>query len=329
MIRFPSISLNAPQLPARGEKSKEMHSKERPDRLSLGKEVRDSEHTDNSHFLKALCDNYGEARPKPKHQLKDTKRVRHSDSQGLKNLLETRKDIKRSDLLGRDSQPLTCWSDEHFKVLMANPLMRPADLKDVDQPQLEVIKQRPELHPQELPEMDRQIADVLGPLLGQRGASHYLPMIRHNCFELLTKRGDLRPETMVDLMKKMAAAAAGVGLRNEGPDMFLKATETMVRRPDLGPEQLAKVAQNMRERVFYDGEAGLQQDAFGKSMELLQKKNSLDVEQISEQMQGLDEEPARRAGPTHRARFFHKRLKRLAGESSPSVRAFGAGSKAA
>ncbi|MBS2037439.1 hypothetical protein JST97_20790 [bacterium] len=316
MIRFPSISFNPPQLPTR-EQLAPKQCRQPHDRLSLGQEVGESEHTDNRKFLKALSHNFGEHKP---HK---------SDSQGLKNLLESRKDIKRSDLLGRDSQPLTCWSDEHFKLLMANPLMRPADLKDVDPAQLEVIKQRPELHPQELPEMDRQIADVLGPLLGGRGASHCLPLIRQSCFDLLTRRADLRPETMVDLMKKMATAAAGVGLRNEGPDMFLKATETMARRPDLGPEQLAKVAQDMRQRVFYDGQAGLQQDAFSHCMELLQKRNSLDVEQISEQMQGLDEQPARRAGPSHRARFFHNRLRRLAGESSPQVRAFGAGTTAA
>ncbi|MFN8611932.1 MAG: hypothetical protein U0931_30585 [Vulcanimicrobiota bacterium] len=319
MIRFPSFHLSPPQLPERGELPPQEKSKQ-PDHLSLGKEVRESQHTDNSHFLKALAENFGER----KHD-----KPRHSDPQGLKNLLESRKDIRRSDLLGRDSQPLTSWTDEHFKLLIANPLLLPADLKDVDVQQLEVIKQRPELHPQELPDMDRQISDVMGPLLGQRGAGHYLPLIRQNCFELLTKRADLRPESMVDLMKKMAGAAAGVGFRNEGPEMFLKATETMARRPDLGPEQLARLAQQMRDKVFYDGEGGHQQEAFGKSMDLLQRRNNLDTEQIAEQMQGLDEAPARRAGPSHRARFFQGRLQRLGAESGPSTRAFGAGSRAA
>ena len=303
MIRFPFISLTAPQLPGR-EEQRDKEGKERPaDRLSLGAEVRESAHTDNSGFLKALKKNFRLEKKKKRREL--------SDPPGLKGLLETRKDIKRSDLLGRDCQPLTCWTQEHFRLLADNPLLRPADLKDVDTQQLKVIRARPELHPQELPNMDRQISDVLGPLLGQRGASHYMPLVRDNCFELLTKRGDLRPEMIVDLMRKMALASAGVGANGEGPDMFLKATETMVRRPDLGPEQLAKVAQDMRDRVFYDGPTGQTQEAFGRSMELLQSKNGLDTERISEQMHDMGGEKARKAGPDRRARVLHKRLRRL------------------
>ncbi|MBN9417633.1 MAG: hypothetical protein J0I12_19440 [Candidatus Eremiobacteraeota bacterium] len=301
MIRFPSISLTAPQLHGREEQRDK--GKTRPaDRLSLGAEVRESAHTDNSGFLKALKKSFRLEKKKKRREL--------TDPPGLKGLLETRKDIKRSDLLGRDSQPLTCWTQDHFRLLAENPLLRPADLKDVDTHQLKVIRARPELHPQELPNMDRQISDVLGPLLGQRGASHYMPLVRDNCFELLTKRGDLRPEMIVDLMRKMALATAGPS-QGEGPDMFLKATETMVRRPDLGPEQLAKVAQEMRERVFYDGPAGQTQDAFGRSMDLLQTRNGLDAERISEQMHDMGDERARQAGPQRRARVLHKRLRRL------------------
>jgi len=287
MIRFPSISLSAPQLPAREEQPTK--PKTRPaDRLSLGAELRESAQTDNRSFLKALAKSF------------------RKDPPGLKKMLEKRKDIKRSDLPG-----VTNWTSEHFGLLADNPLLRPADLKDVDNQQLQVIRARPELHPQELPNMDRQIANVLGPMLGQRGAGHYMPLIRDNCFELLTKRGDLRPEMIVDLMRRMALAAAGVGSKGEGPDMFLKATETMVRRPDLTPEQLAKVAQDMRERVFYDGPAGQTQEAFGRSMDLLQKQNGLDTERISEQMYDMDQEPARRAGPQRRAQVLYKRLRRL------------------
>ncbi|MBX3167332.1 MAG: hypothetical protein KF760_07965 [Candidatus Eremiobacteraeota bacterium] len=302
MIRFPSISLTAPQLPVREEHREKFRVKP-ADRLSLGAEVRESAHTDNSGFLKALAKNFRLEKKKKKREL--------TDPPGLKSLLEKRRDIKRSDLLGRDSQPLTRWTAEHFALLADNPLLRPADLKDVDNQQLQVIRARPELHPQELPLMDRQISSVLGPLMGQRGASHYMPLIRDNCFELLIKRGDLRPEMIVDLMRKMALAVGGVGSKGEGPDMFLKATETMVRRPDLTPEQLARVAQEMRDRVFYDGPAGQTQEAFGHSMDLLQKKNGLDTERISEQMQDMDQEPARQAGPQRRARVLHKRLRRL------------------
>ena len=295
MIRFPSISLTAPQLPAREEQPDKL--KTRPaDRLSLGAELRESAHTDNSSFLKALTKSF--RLEKKKRELKDPP--------GLKKMLEKRKDIKRSDLSG-----VTNWTSAHFGLLADNPLLRPADLRDVDSQQLQVIRARPELHPQELPNMDRQIANVLGPMLGQRGAGHYMPLIRHNCFELLTKRGDLRPEMIVDLMRRMALAAAGAGSKGEGPDMFLKATETMVRRPDLTPEQLAKVAQDMRERVFYDGPAGQTQEAFGRSMDLLQKQNGLDTERISEQMHDMDLEPARRAGPQRRAHVLNKRLRRL------------------
>lgn len=301
MIRFPASSLTAPQLPARDERRKEFHGKT-ADRLSLGAEVRDSAHTDNSSFLKALAKNFRQEKKK-KREL--------SDPPGLKGLLEKRKDIKRSDLLGIDSQPLTSWTSAHFGLLADNPLLRPADLKDVDRQQLQVIRARPELHPQELPNMDRQISGVLGPLLGRRGASHYMPLVRDNCFELLTKRGDLRPEMIVDLMRKMALAVGGAGHQGDGPDMFLKATETMVRRPDLTPEQLAKVAQEMRDRVFYDGPAGQTQEVFGQSMDLLQKKNGLDTERISEQMHDMAQEPARNAGPSRRARVLKKRLRRL------------------
>ena len=296
MIRFPSISLTAPQLPAREEQPDKPRT--RPaDRLSLGAELRESAHTDNSSFLKALAKNFRQEKKK-KREL--------TDPPGLKKLLEQRKDIKRSDLPG-----VTNWTSEHFGLLADNPLLRPADLRDVDNQQLKVIKARPELHPQELPNMDRQIANVLGPMLGQRGAGHYMPLIRENCFELLTKRGDLRPEMIVDLMRRLSLAAAGVASQGEGPDMFLKATETMVRRPDLTPEQLAKVAQEMRERVFYDGPAGQTQEAFGRSMDLLQNQNGLDTERISEQMQDMDQEPARRAGALRRARVLNKRLRRL------------------
>lgn len=297
MIRFPSISLTAPHLPAREEPRDK--SQARPaDRLSLGAELRESAHTDNSSFLKALAKNFRLEKKKKKREL--------TDPPGLKKMLEKRKDIKRSELPG-----VTRWTAAHFSLLADNPLLRPADLKDVDSQQLEIIRVRPELHPQELPNMDRQIANVLGPMLGQRGAGQYMPLVRDNCFELLTKRGDLRPEMIVDLMRKMALACAGVGSRGEGPDMFLKATETMVRRPDLTPEQLAKVAQDMRERVFYDGPAGNTQEAFGQSMDLLQKQNGLDTERISEQMHDMDLEPARRAGPQRRAQVLRKRLRRL------------------
>lgn len=302
MIRFPTISLAAAQLPGRDEQR--LEGKTRPaDRLSLGAEVRESAHTDNSGFLKALKKNFRAEKRKKRREL--------MDPPGLKRLLETRKDIKRSDLLGNDSQPLTRWTQEHFRLLCENPLLRPADLRDVDPQQLKVIRARPELHPQELPNMDRQISGVLGPLLGQRGAGHYMPLIRENCFELLTGRGDLRPEMIVDLMRKMAIASAGVGSKGEGPDMFLKATETMVRRPDLGPEQLAKVAQQMRDRVFYDGEAGQTQEAFGRSMDLLQAKNGMDTDRISEQMHDMGDERARKAGPQRRGQVLHKRLRRL------------------
>lgn len=303
MIRFPSISLTAPHLPARGEQPDKPQL--RPaDRLSLGAELRESPQTDNGGFLKALERNFCQEKKKKKREL--------TDPPGLKGLLIKRRDIKRSDLLGRDSQPLTRWTAEHFSLLADNPLLRPADLKDVDRQQLKVIRARPELHPQELPNMDRQITEVLGQMAGQHGAGRYMPLIRDNCFELLTKRGDLRPEMIVDLMRKMALAAAGVGSQGEGPDMFLKATETMVRRPDLGPEQLAKVAQDIRERVFYDGPAGQTQEAFGRSMDLLQKQNGLDTERISEQMYDMDQQPARRAGAQRRARVLHRRLRRLA-----------------
>lgn len=302
MIRFPSISLTAPQLPAR-EDHREQSRVKPADRLSLGAEVRESTQTDNRSFLKALTKNFRQEKKKKKREL--------TDPPGLKGLLDKRRDIKRFDLLGRDSQPLTRWTAEHFGLLAENPLLRPADLKDVDNQQLKVIRARPELHPQELPNMDRQISNVLGPLMGQRGASHYMPLIRDNCFELLTKRGDLRPEVIVDLMRKMAVAVGGVGSQGEGPDMFLKATETMVRRPDLTPEQLARVAQEMRDRVFYDGSAGQTQEAFGQSMDLLQKKNGLDTDRISAQMHDMDHESARRAGPRRRGRVLHKRLRRL------------------
>lgn len=308
MIRFPSLTLSVPNLPGRNELLD--MSRERPaDRLSLGAELRESAQTDNKSFLKALAKNF---------RLEKKKKREASEPVGLKALLDTRRDIRRSDLLGRDSQPLTRWTQDHFRLLMDNPLLRPADLKDVDDRQLTVIRARPELHPQELPNMDRQIGAALGPVLDQRGAGQYLARLRENCFELLLLRGDLRPESIVDLMRKMAQAAVGAG--GEAPDMFLKAIETMVRRPDLTPEGLARIAQQMRERVFYDGPAGQTQEAFGRSMDLLQKQNGLDTERISEQMHDMGEEKARKAGPRRRGRVLHKRLRRLGAASHPRKR---------
>jgi len=301
MIRFPSINIAAPHLPVPG--CSEQKSSTRPaDRISLGAEVRESSHVDNHGFLSALKANFGAFTPP-----------------GLKSLLENRKDIKRKDLFSPDGRAYIGNSPEIYKLLQENRQLKPADLAGVDAEQVEVLRERPELHPQELPRMDRNIEQILRPMIGERGIKTYMPLIRRNTLELMKKRADTRPEQMVDLMKQMAWAG-GVGTTNEAPEMFLKATETMLRRPDLQPAQLGKFAQDLHDRVLWDGDARHTQGAFSESMNMLQHKNNLDVDRLYDQMADMDREPARSASVERRGQVYSKRVRRLAFESGATVR---------
>lgn len=309
MIRFPSFNLSAPPLPVVPGSSESKPAARPTDRLLLGAELSESSKVDNHGFLSALKANFGVFTPP-----------------GLKGLLENRKDIKRRDLFSPDGRAYLNNSPEVYKLLQENRQLKPADLRGVDAEQVEVLRQRPELHPQELPRMDTNIEQILRPMIGERGIKTYLPLIRRNTLELMKKRADTRPEQMVELMNQMAWAG-GVGSTNEAPEMFLKATQTLLRRPDLQPQQLGKFAQDLHERVLWDGDARHTQAAFNESMNMLQHKNNLDVDRLYDQMADMDREPARSASVERRGRVYSRRVGRLAFESGEKIGNSGTGLK--